>query len=247
MHDNYEAPVQIRAEVPWLNTSSPCTGSYDLSDPCFVAWQTTGTGPYASSGGLFFTYRSSVSWDSDSDLFFLSLPGLAADGFYPGYSNSTPDPFYWSTSIVRMQTANPAGTVKLRSRDPRVAPAINFNYFRHNAETDLQALSDAVDLMFRVFNSTGVPYAAVIPDPAVGTRQSIMDQSFGHHATSSCRMGPANATGAEACVDSKFRVKGVKGLRVVDASVFPRVPGAMPNGPTFTLSRKAFEVILKGE
>lgn len=60
-------------------------------------------------------------------------------------------------------------------------------------------------------------------------------------------MGPANATMAEACVDSKFRVKGVKALRIVDASVWPRVPGAFPNGPTFTMSIKAAEVILKGK
>jgi choline dehydrogenase len=46
-------------------------------------------------------------------------------------------------------------------------------------------------------------------------------------------------------VDSKFRVNGVDGLRVVDASVFPRLPGAMPNGPTFTISRKAFEKIVE--
>ena len=64
-----------------------------------------------------------------------------------------------------------------------------------------------------------------------------------HHASSSCRMGPVGDRSS--CVDSKFRVHGVDNLRVVDASVFPRVPGAMPNGPTFTISRKAYEVILE--
>jgi choline dehydrogenase len=77
----------------------------------------------------------------------------------------------------------------------------------------------------------------------VELKQAIMDEAFSHHATSSCRMGPAGDK--DYCVDSKFRVNGVKNLRVVDASVFPRVPGAMPNGPTFTISRKAFKAILE--
>jgi len=70
-----------------------------------------------------------------------------------------------------------------------------------------------------------------------------MDESFSRHAASSCRMGPAG-DGAY-CVDSKSRVNGVDSLRVVNASVFPRLPGAIPNGPTFTISRKAFETIVE--
>jgi choline dehydrogenase len=247
MQDNYEAPIQIRAEEPWLNLSTPCTGTFNMSDPCFVAWQTNGTGPYTEAAGFFFTARSSVSWDSDSDLFFLSAPSYAGNGFQPGYSNRTQEPHYWTTSVVKMQTANAAGTVKLRSLDPRIAPAINFNYFTDNAETDLQSLTEAAELLFRGYNGTGIPYEVVIPSPGTSIAQAIMDESFSHHASSSCRMGPANATAAEACVDSKFRVKGVKALRIVDASVWPRVPGAFPNGPTFAMSMKAAEVILKGK
>ena len=142
-----------------------------------------------------------------------------------------------------MQTANPAGTVTLRSRDPRVAPAINFNYFTHRAQQDLQALTDGFDLLVRVFNGTGLPYRVVVPDPAVDLQQALVDEAFSHHATSSCRMGWAGDR--ESCVDPRFRVHGVRSLRVVDASVFPRVPGAMPNGPTFTISRKAFETMLE--
>jgi choline dehydrogenase len=145
--------------------------------------------------------------------------------------------------MVRMQTANPAGTVKLRSRDPRIAPAISFNYFAIRAEEDLQALQDGVELILRVFSDTGMPYEVIRPDPRVEMKQAIVDEAFGHHVTSTCRMGLAGSR--DYCVDSKFRVNGVEGLRVVDALVFPRVPGAMPNGPTFTLSRKAVGVILE--
>ncbi|PVH98866.1 GMC oxidoreductase [Periconia macrospinosa] len=248
MQDNYEAPVIIRAAEDWLNNStSPCTGTYDISDPCFVLWQNNGTGPYSTIAGFYFTSRTSQSWDDDADLFHLSGPGRENVGFFPGYSQIPTRPRGWITSIVKMQTNNPTGTVKLQSRDPRIAPLIDFNYFAENADVDLQALREGAELLLRAYDATGIPYEVLTPSPDGPMEQGLMDESFSHHAASSCRMGPANATAAEACVDNEFRVKGVKALRIVDASVWPRIPGAFPNGPTFVMSMKASEVILKGE
>jgi choline dehydrogenase len=245
MQDNYESPVIIRAQEPWVDyAASPCTVTFNASDPCFVEWDTNSTGPYSTGPGTYFGHwRSSVSWDNDSDLFFLGAAGYGSYGFYPGYSNRRPSPADWTSTMVKMQTANPAGTVTLRSKDPRVAPKINFNFFTHRAERDLQAMVDGTELVKRAFDDFGAPYEVVRPDPEVDIRQAIMDEAFSHHAVSSCRMGPAGHK--DYCVDSRFRVNGVESLRVVDASVFPRVPGAMPNGPTFTISRKALEVILE--
>lgn len=248
MQDNYEISTHIMAEEPWLDEAVfPCTLRFDAQDPCFTQWQHNRTGPYAQRGGTFtMTYRSSASWNNDTDLFFLSTAGYGGTaGFYPGYSDRSVEPAHWNTPIVKMQTGNAAGTVTLRSTDPRQAPEINFNYFTERAEEDLQALSEGIELMLRVYDAVGVPYSVITPDPAVDLRQGIMDAAFSHHATSSCRMGPAGH--GDYCVDSRFRVNGVEGLRVVDASVFPRAPGAMPNGPTFTISRKALEVILEDQ
>jgi choline dehydrogenase len=244
MQDNYETPVHVRAEQPWQEAAnSSCTRTFNASDPCFVQWETNGTGPYSLSLGTFFlTWRSSVSWDEDADLFFLSAAGWGDSGFYPGFSTRQAVPDMWGTSIVKMQTANPSGTVRLRSRDPREAPEINFNFFAENSETDLQALTEGVNLMMRAYDDVGLPYTVVSPNPEVEMHQALMDEAFSHHASSSCRMGPAGDLSS--CVDSKFRVHGVDNLRVVDASVFPRVPGAMPNGPTFTISRKAYRTIM---
>jgi choline dehydrogenase len=245
MQDNYESHLHVRAEVPWIEpANSSCTMTYNQSDPCFVEWQTNGTGRYSLSGATFCsTYRSSVSWDNDTDLCVLSAAGYGEFGFFPGFSRRSVMPKSWSSSLVKMQTGNPSGTVKLRSKDPRVAPEINFNFFAERAEEDLQALVDGVELMLRVYDDVGLNYTVVAPNPHIDMKQAIMDSAFSHHATSSCRMGPAGDK--RYCVDSKFRVNGVDRLRVVDASIFPRVPGAMPNGPTFTMSRKAFETIMK--
>ena len=195
-----------------------------------------GTGPYGGYGGGFFlTWQSSGSWDEDGDLFFLSQAGVNATGFYPGYSDRSPAPNYWTTSIVKMQTSNAAGTVRLRSTDPRQAPEINFTYFSiGHAEEDLQVLADGCILLMSAYDAVGTPYERIEPDPSVDMRQAIVDQAFSHHAASSCRMGPAGRRNY--CVDSKFRVNGVDNLRVVDASVLPWLPGAMPNGPIFTIS-----------
>jgi choline dehydrogenase len=250
MQDNYESPVQISAEEPWVEAGSiNCTMTFDETDPCFVTWQQHGTGPYAERGAgtFFFTYRTSQSWDEDTDLFFIESAGRGNDafssGFQPGYSNATSDPTHWSTSIVKMQTGNPAGTVTLNSTDPRVAPNINFNYFMYRRDEDLQALAEGVEVLLDNFDAVGIPYTVQNPNPENDMKQSLMDEAFSHHAASTCRMGPVNST--ETCVDSKFRVKGVQNLRVVDASIFPRIPGAFVNGPTFTVSRKALESILE--
>ncbi|PVH94796.1 GMC oxidoreductase [Periconia macrospinosa] len=229
MQDNYEAGMHIRASQPWVNGSNNCTYRFNAEDPCFVMWERTARGPYAGAAGLVFMGRTSVSWDDDADLTFLGMPTRETTGFFPG-----------------MQTANPAGTVTLRSKDPREAPAINFNFFQNNAETDLKALSESFDMLFQAFNGTGIPYEVIDPNPELPVEQAIKDEAFSHHATSSCRMGKEGGK-EDYCVDNKFRVKGTKGLRVVDASVWPRVPGAFVNLPTFTLSMKAVDVISKGE
>jgi choline dehydrogenase len=248
LQDNYESPFGIEAEEPWVNQGeSACTNTFDENDPCFVQWQETQDGPYTTRNGVFTAIaRTSMSRDNDADILYLSAPGIGGvGGFYPGYSNRTMSPTSWGSPIVKMQTGNAAGTVRLQSRDPREAPAINFNYFAENAETDFQAIIEAMDFLRNAYDATGVPYEVVYPDPSVDIRQGIKDLTFSHHATSSCRMGPAGDR--DYCVDSKFRVNGVDNLRVVDASIFPRSPGGMPNGPTFTISRKAYEVITQDQ
>ena len=76
------------------------------------------------------------------------------------------------------------------------------------------------------------------PHPLRNSRE----QSYSHHATSSCRIGAANDT--MAVLDSKFRVRGVANLRVVDASSFPKVPAAFPVLPTMMISEKATKDVL---
>lgn len=75
-------------------------------------------------------------------------------------------------------------------------------------------------------------------------QEYIKNTAWGHHASCTCAIG---ADGDPmAVLDSKFRVRGVSGLRVVDASVYPRIPGTFTLLSTYIVGEKAADVILSG-
>ena len=78
--------------------------------------------------------------------------------------------------------------------------------------------------------------------PEEGIDKFVQDRSWGHHASCTCKIGGDNDP--DAVLDSKFRVRGVKGLRVVDASVFPRIPGFFVVMPIYMIAEKAADAIL---
>lgn len=246
LQDSYEAGVTIEANIPWENNPfAACEFTLEANDTCLQQWETMGTGPYGEGAApIGLLYRSSVSETDYSDLFFFGAAGVVFRGYFPGFSTYNAPPTSWFWSVVKMQTGNTAGTVKLRSANPKDAPSINLNFFEEQGERDLQALQEGIEHTLRAFNATGEPYAPykqVEPRPDIDMKQAIKDETFSHHVTSSCRMGPAGDK--DYCVDSNFKVNGVEGLRVVDASIFPRNPGGFPVAPTFVISQKAFKAI----
>jgi choline dehydrogenase-like flavoprotein len=84
------------------------------------------------------------------------------------------------------------------------------------------------------------------PGPAFQTRddlkQFVKDNAWGHHASCTCKIGQRQDGGV---VDSKFRVHGTTGLRVVDASVFPKIPGFFIVTSVYMVGEKASDVILE--
>ncbi|KAJ4130610.1 hypothetical protein NW754_009663 [Fusarium falciforme] len=178
--------------------------------------------------------------------------GFALEGFWPGMPNRY-GPRQFMCAMAHMQPKSRAGSVRLRSSDPRDTPEINFRFWEVDGNDDLRELVDAINIMRRGFHAAGAP---VTPwrelHPCHDSSNGCSDeeqldyfryQSFGHHASSSCAIGAADDP--MAVVDSKFRVHGVRNLRVVDASVFPHVPGAFPVLPTFIISDKASKDIIK--
>jgi choline dehydrogenase-like flavoprotein len=72
-------------------------------------------------------------------------------------------------------------------------------------------------------------------------KEFVRNNAWGHHASCSCPIGPKEQGGV---LDSDFRIHGVNGLRVVDASVFPRIPGFFIVSAIYMVGEKAADVIL---
>jgi len=85
-----------------------------------------------------------------------------------------------------------------------------------------------------------------MPGSGVQTDAEIADYvrntAWGHHASCSCPIGPAGESGV---LDGNFSVHGVRRLRVVDASVFPRIPGFFIASAVYMIGEKAADVILQ--
>ena len=95
--------------------------------------------------------------------------------------------------------------------------------------------------------SRAVQRVEILPDPSVRSREEIAqfvcDQARGHHASCTCKIG--RREDAMAVVDSRFGVHCTRNLRVVDASVFPRIPGYFILMPIYIISEKGTHVILE--
>ena len=87
--------------------------------------------------------------------------------------------------------------------------------------------------------SEEVPGAAIETDEQLA--QFVRDHAWGHHACGTCAIGMRAAGGV---LGSDFRVHGTAGLRVVDASVFPRIPGYFIASAVYMIAEKAADVIL---
>jgi choline dehydrogenase len=265
LQDNYEIPMYGEAQVSITAPADPNGPSCTFGapgDPCIELWY-KGEGPYARGGinSNSFLRKTSHAVEDERDMLMFGLPGSIFRGFAPATSqNQTripPTTFSWST--VKMHPQNTAGYVQIQSADPTETPEVNLNYFATGAETDMGAILDTLAFVRKAFMATEAPVGPVTPvsppcPPAdileTGycsdidiDRQWIEDQVFGHHPTSTNKVGPDSDP--MAVLDTRLRVKGVRGLRVVDASAFPRCPGAFPAVSTFMLSERASDLVLE--
>ncbi|KUJ08061.1 GMC oxidoreductase [Mollisia scopiformis] len=254
LEDNYEMGVAASASKNFTSIGPVCTFGAP-GDPCLPLWY-EGKGPYTQTGLGALMLKTSHAARDERDLFVFPLPGGVFRGYWPQQTvNVVPSdpPSSFDFSMVKMHGNGRLGTVELASNNPRDTPLINFRFFEGpGADADLEALSEGVDFGRKVFASMAANGSDLAPfteiSPCTGTTECdvksyIISQAWSHHATSSCSIG---ADGDPmAVLDSKFRVRGTKGLRVVDASAHPRTPGGFPVLPTFMLGMKASDAILE--
>jgi choline dehydrogenase len=249
LQDRYEVAVvsAMKRDFEMLSGATfqpPLEG--ELGDPSFREWM-EGKGIYTSNGAIAAVIMKSARGRPDPDLFIFGLPGNFT-GYYPGYSDDTERSKNFLTwAIVKAHTNNTNGTVRLKSNDPCETPEINFHYFDESNDSegeDLQSLVKAIEFVRGMNDRNDAIREEKVPGRGLegeGLAKWITDNAWGHHASCSCRMGRADDP--MAVVDSRFRVIGTKGLRVVDASVFPRIPGFFIVTPIYMVSEKAADTI----
>jgi choline dehydrogenase len=249
---NNEIGVIANAASDFVNKDPPC-GNQNASDPCLAQWY-EGKGPYTYSSLDSLLFKSKHSVNGERDILLWASPGAYRGCWSAETVNAIPfdGANTFSFSIIKIHPQTHASTVSLRSADPREVPDINFRFWEGNdagADAELEALAEGIDFGRKIFDAVGAPLAPFKENFPCGeerdcdVKEVVRKQTWSHHATSTCAIGGDGDPFA--VLDSRFRMRGTKGLRVVDGSMFPKTPGSFPVLPTFILSEKATAVILE--
>lgn len=205
----------------------------------FMIWQTLGRGPYASNvaeaGGF---VRTSPDLPAP-DLQYHVLPTPYVD------QGLTDSPRRMISVFATTVSVASRGRVSLRSADPRWKPSIDPAYLEEQA--DLEVLVAGIRQAREIAKVgplskiAGPEYAPGedVEDLAEWVREQVVTL---YHPTSTCAMGGSEDT----VCDPELRVRGVDGLRVVDASVMPAVTRGNTNAPTIAVAERAADLIAGG-
>lgn len=247
LQDRYEVAIVNRMNFDAWDVLDGAT--FTREDGQYRQWAQHRTGVYASNGAILSVIARSHPGAPSPDLFLYCLLGRF-EGYFPGYSSllrENPNCLTWV--VLKAHTTNTAGEVTLRSADPRVPPAINFRYFKEGNDArgeDLAGVAAGVRLARRLaapLVASGLIKREELPGPNVPDEEVedfVRDRAWGHHASCTCPMGDPKYGGV---LTSDFKVHGVSGLRVVDASVFPRIPGFFIVSAVYMIGEKAADVI----
>lgn len=225
-----------------MRSTQPIT--YDRTNDIAVALQFLfrrsgiGTSNLAEAGGF---VRTHLAEDDRCDVQFHFVPALLNDhgrSRLPGYG------FTLHACGLRPKSR---GHLLLKSANPAQPIAIHANYLSDADGHDLKTLIEGVRLSRQIFAQVDfAPYRGEEIFPGADITDDAAIEAFVrrkaetiYHPVGTCRMG----IDENAVVDSELRVRGIAGLRVVDASVMPTLPGGNTNAPTIMIAERAAELI----
>ncbi|MBM7484741.1 MULTISPECIES: GMC family oxidoreductase [Bradyrhizobium] len=207
-----------------------------------MKWATARKGLLSLSPTMVYCFWHSGESAESSDLQLTFTPASYKEGVQ-GQLEDEPG----MTVASWQQRPESRGYVRIRSADPFAPPIIQTNYL--DAELDRRVIVGGMKLARRLLKSAPLsPYYAYedFPGPNVNTDDEFLAAATERGTTTfhpgcTCRMGPADSTWA--VVDDQLRVHGLQGLRVIDASVMPRMISANLNASTMMIADRASDLI----
>jgi choline dehydrogenase len=219
--------------------------TYDHPNDIAVAWdyylhrRGIGTSNVAETGGF---VRSDLAPDARPDIQFHFVPAMLDDH---GRHRLPGNGYTLHACALRPLSR---GHLSLASADPSAKVRIHANYLGDLEGFDLKVLVEAVRLSREILRQPAFkdwragemfPGDEVRDDAALADFVRRKAETI-YHPVGTCRMG----SDAKAVVDPQLRVKGVAALRVVDASVMPRLVGGNTNAPTVMIAERASDLVL---
>ena len=217
---------------------------FDRMALAVIQWKLFGTGaiaclPVAAQG----FYRSRPGLEAPDVQFLISPVSMLARVWFPGWRKGVGHVF--TTASVLLRPAS-TGEVTLRSADPADKPKILFNLLKEESDRDaFRRMLRFTRKFFATDPASTLVERETLPGEAVQSEAEVdayVRSMIGTamHPTSTCAMG----NGPMAVLDAECRVRGIEGLRVVDASSFPAIVGGNTNAPVIMLAEKASDMIL---
>jgi choline dehydrogenase len=223
--------------ITLLSQTGPVTSALQVA-----RYFLTGGGPAAYHGG-----EAQMLVKTRPDIVAPDLQYFMTNILYTNNGRTIIDKHGFMTYFT-LQRPGSRGRVKICSADPAAAPAIDLNYL--DDPNDIATIREGIRISRRLFAQPAFdPYRGEEYQPGAAAQSDTdldayirREVTSNYHLSGTCKMG----NDPMAVVDDTLRVRGLDALRVIDASIMPRVVSGNTNAPTMMIAEKGAEMIIEG-